>query len=93
MRRTQLKTRDAHKDTAQSRRPSVGIITHVDMDRAAARPLDNLITILDSLANKIFLVTGGDYDNFADRVQIIRTSETSRTSLLSKVLEQVLVVS
>jgi glycosyltransferase involved in cell wall biosynthesis len=86
-----LKTCDAPQDTAQSRRPSVGIITHVDMDRAAARPLDNLITILDPLANKLFLITGGDYDNFADRVQIIRTSETSRTSLLSKVLEQVVV--
>jgi len=91
MRRTQLKTRDAHKDTKQSCRPNVGIITHVDIDRAAARPLDNLLTILDPMANNLFLITGGDYGNFADRVQIIRTSETRRTSLLSKVLEQVVV--
>jgi len=91
MRRTQLKTRDAHNDTKQSCRPNVGIITHVDIDRAAERPLDNLITILDPLANKLFLITGGDCGNFADRVQIIRTSETRRTSLLSKVLEQVVV--
>jgi len=72
-----------------SRRPRVGIMTHVDVERAGNLPLDNLVALVSPLSSKLFLITGGDYHNEAHEMEIIRIKARRRSSLVSKIFEQV----
>ncbi|MEI7828105.1 MAG: glycosyltransferase family 4 protein, partial [Euryarchaeota archaeon] len=77
---------DSHDEW--SRRPRVGIMTHVDVERAGALPLDNLVALVSPIASKLFLITGGDYHNEAHEMEIIRVKARRSSSLVSKILEQ-----
>jgi len=89
MRRMQLGACDTPNGIVTgSRKPNVGIMTHPYFERAGKTPLDNLIVLVKPLANRLLVVTGGDYDNPPKGVEIIRVQATRRVSFASRVLEQ-----
>jgi glycosyltransferase involved in cell wall biosynthesis len=69
----------------------VGIFTHPFFARAGYPALDNIIALLSPLTNKLFIITGGEYDNATSGTEIFRIRATERKWLSSKMLEQVLV--
>src|SRR5665647_993030 len=92
MRLTQSKTHNTpHSTNANSKKPNVGIITHPFLARAGVTPLDNMIAVARPLANRLFVITGGDYNSATNGVEIIRIKATRRASFVSRVLEQVFV--
>lgn len=85
----QSTARDTERHAEWSHRPRVGIMTHVDVERAGALPLNNLVALVSPLTSKLFLITGGDYRNEAHEMEIIRVEARRRSSLVSKIFEQV----
>jgi glycosyltransferase involved in cell wall biosynthesis len=79
---------DTDRHAKWSHRPRVGIMTHVDVERAGDSPLNNLVALVSPLTSKLFLITGGDYRNEAHEIEIIRVKAGRRSSLVSKILEQ-----
>jgi glycosyltransferase involved in cell wall biosynthesis len=75
----------------EPRKPNVGIMTHPYFERAGKTPLDNLIVLVKPLANKLFVITGRDYDTPPCDVEVIAIKATRRTSFVSRMLEQTLV--
>jgi len=75
----------------RSEKPNVGIFTHPFFARAGHPALDNMIALLDPLTNKLFVITGGAYDNAASDTEIFHIRATERKWLPFKMLEQVLV--
>lgn len=69
----------------------MGIFTHPFFARAGYPALDNIIALLSPLTNKLFIITGGEYDNATSGTEIFRIRATERKWLSSKMLEQVLV--
>ncbi len=82
--------RDAAKRISAKKKPNVGIITYVAIERAADVPLDNLTALIGPFTNKLVLITGSEYDNNNHQVEIIRTTLKRRTLLISKIIEQTL---
>jgi glycosyltransferase involved in cell wall biosynthesis len=92
MRRMQLGACDTPNGIAtQSRKPNVGIMTHPYFERAGKTPLDNLIVLVKPLANKLFVITGRDYNTPPCDVEVIAIKAKRRTSFVSRTLEQALV--
>jgi glycosyltransferase involved in cell wall biosynthesis len=79
----------SNASTEESKKPNIGIITHLWMAQAANVPLDNMVAFAGPLANKLYVVTGGDVNSTHD-VEIIRIKAKERTKLLAKMLEQIL---
>jgi glycosyltransferase involved in cell wall biosynthesis len=66
-------------------------MTHPYFERAAKTPLDNLITLVSPLTNKLFVITGSDYDTPPCDVEVIAVKAKRRTSFVPRVLEQAIV--
>jgi glycosyltransferase involved in cell wall biosynthesis len=75
----------------RSRKPNVGIFTHPFFARAGYPALDNIIALLSPLTNKVFIITGGVYDNATSGTEIFRIRATERKRLPFKMLDYVLV--
>ena len=75
----------------RSRKPNVGIFTHPFFARAGYPALDNIIALLSPLTNKLFIITGGVYDNATSGTEIFRIRATERKRLPFKMLDYVLV--
>ena len=73
------------------RKPNVGIFTHHFFARAGYPALDNIVALLSPLTNKLFIITGGDYDNATSGTEIFRIRATERKGLPLTMLEHVLV--
>jgi glycosyltransferase involved in cell wall biosynthesis len=78
---------------ARYQRPNIGIIaTNTQLERSGETPLNNLIGLVSPVANKVFVITGeGSYDNSTPGVEIIRIKARQRSTLVSKILEQVFI--
>ncbi len=50
-----------------------------------------MIELASPLANKLFLITGGDYDSPPREIELIRVKGKVRTSFMSRVVERILV--
>ena len=72
------------------RKLNVGIFTHPFFAQAGHPALDNIIALLSPLTNKLFIITGGVYDNATSGIEIFRIRATERKRLPSKMLEKVL---
>jgi glycosyltransferase involved in cell wall biosynthesis len=97
-----LKTSNtARAQNNNTRKPNVGIIPHIFVEKASRFHLDELIALLSPLTNGVFVITGGQeysssgteiipiYDNSTRGVKIIPIKATARTSFPSKALEHV----
>jgi glycosyltransferase involved in cell wall biosynthesis len=73
------------------RKPNVGIFTHPFFARAGYPALDNIIALLSPLTSKLFIITGGAYDNTTSGTEIFRIRATERKRLLSKILDKLFV--
>lgn len=78
---------------ARYRRPSIGIIsTNTHFERSGETPLNNLIDLVSPAANKVYVIIGkGSYDNSTPGVEITRIKARKRSTLVSKILEQVFI--
>lgn len=78
---------------AKRKKPNVGIITtNIFLERSGETPLNNLIDLVSPVTSKLFLITGAsDYENSTPGVEIIRIKANQRSTLLSKMLEQVFI--
>src|SRR5665647_308246 len=85
---------NSHK-TSQStgerkRKPTVGIIPHVFIERVSALRVDELVAILSHFTKATLVITDG-YESARSDVQVIPLKATKRVSFLSKVIEQVFI--
>ena len=85
---------NSHK-TSQStgerkRKPTVGIIPHVFIERVSALRVDELVAILGHFTQATLVITDG-YESARSDVQVIPLKATKRVSFLSKVIEQVFI--
>jgi len=85
---------NSHK-TSQStgerkRKPTVGIIPHVFIERVSALRVDELVAILSHFTKATLVITDG-YESARSDVQVIPLKATKRVSFLSKVFEQVFI--
>lgn len=78
---------------AKLKKPNVGIIaTNTFLERSGDTPINNLIDLVSPVTNKLFLIIGaGDYENLTPGVEIIQVKAKQRSTLLSKMLEQVFI--
>ncbi|MGZ7193965.1 MAG: glycosyltransferase [Halobacteriota archaeon] len=74
----------------QDRKPNIGIIPHMFIERMSAFHLDELVALLNPLAEKLLIMTGG-YENPTRGVEIISIRAKKRASFAFKALEQVFV--
>ncbi len=73
--------------TQRDRKPTIGIIPHMFIERMSAFHLDELIQLLHPLAEKLIVITSG-YENTTSGVEVLSIRATRRTSFVGKVLEQ-----
>jgi glycosyltransferase involved in cell wall biosynthesis len=69
----------------------IGILT-MPISTAGIIPLSDLITIISSISNNIFLITGGEgYDFFRKdkRLKIFRISHTNNTFLIKRIVDYI----
>lgn len=90
----QPKGRELQKSDASTRnhaklkKPNVGIITHATLEKAGKNALDNLVTLIRPLTNRLFVITGDWYTNPTPGVKIIRIKAKRRSSFTGRVLQQ-----
>ena len=86
---TPLNTRETSKRTRdQECKPTVGVVPHAFIERVSALRVDELVTLLTPLTEKIFVISDA-YDDARGAAEVIPIKATQRASFLSKVIEQV----
>jgi len=73
------------------KKPNIGIMTGENFQRSGETPMGNLIELVSPLANKIFVITGGEeYHTQTRGVEVIRIKSTRRRLVIARVFQQVL---
>lgn len=86
-----IKTYNALNGVSAKTKPNVAILTSPFVVRSGKTPLENLVALTRPLVNRLVILSGGDYGNLPRGAELIRISEKKRVSLVTKVLEQVIV--
>ena len=74
----------------RKRKPTIGIIPHVFIERVSAIRVDELVAILSHFTKATLVITDG-YESAHGHVQVIPLKATKRESFLSKMIEQVFI--